>query len=106
MPRSEAYLDAPRSLRRVAYRGSFTDSLAGVAFVAGVAQSGMPSSVLARLIGVGLPLDDLGPWEDAPPAVESPDAVLPSEPAPVDPPVASVPSPMRPVAPFSSPRRR
>lgn len=99
MPRSEAFLDAPRAFRRVAYRGSFTDHLGGVAFVGGVAQSGMPESTLARLVSIGLPLDDLGPWIDAPAPVAAPPA-----PALPDPPTASVPSPVRSVAPFLPPQ--
>lgn len=78
MPPSEAYLDAPRALRRVRHVGSFTDSLGGVMFVAGVAQSGMPEHVLARLRGIGLPLLDLGPWEAAPPAPEPVTAAHPA----------------------------
>lgn len=103
MPRSEAYLDAPINLRRVRHAEAFTDSLTGVPFVAGVAQSGMPPSVLSRLIGLGIPLLDLGPWDAAP----SPLAALPAEPAPTDAPVVSAPSPMRPVpSPYVPPSRR
>ncbi len=110
MPPSEAYLDAPRALRRVRHREAFTDSIGGVVFVAGEAQSGMPESVLARLRGIGLPLDDLGPWEPAPvaapPAVEPvapPSAALPSEPAPPDAP-EEPPSSTAPPAPSPPPR--
>lgn len=61
---SEAWRDAPRGLRRVRHRGVFSDVLGGVVFVAGEAQSGMEGVTLARLVGCGIPLDDLGPWED------------------------------------------
>lgn len=79
MPCSEAYLDAPRSLRRVVHRERFNDSLAGVGFVDGVATAGMPESVFARLVGLGVPLSDCGPWE--PSAVADALATLPTEPA-------------------------
>ncbi len=120
MPASEAHLDAPRALRRVRYRGHFTDCIRGVAFIGGAAQSGMPEAVLSQLLGIGLPLDDLGPWEPAaiaaPPAVEPvapPSAALPSEPAPPDAPVVSpahaappAPSPLPPPRPFTPTHRR
>mgnify|MGYP000550030043 CR=1 FL=1 len=105
MPVSEAWRDAPRSLRRAAYRGHFSDYLGGVLFVAGVAQSGMPEAMLARLRGNGIPLDDVGPWEDTPPAPVAADlAVLPSEPAPDDAPGVSAAHPAPP-APSASPVR-
>ena len=65
MPASEAHLDAPRARRRVVYPG-FNDHVGGVTFADGVGLSGMAEGVLARLLGIGLPLVDLGPWEDAP----------------------------------------
>ena len=105
MPTSEAHLDAPRALRRVRHREAFNDYLAGVAFVGGAAQAGMPESVLARLVGLGLPLDDLGPWE-TPAAEASPDlAALPAEPAPDDAPGVSAAHPAPP-APSASPPPR
>lgn len=91
MPASEAHLDAPRALRRVVYRGSFTDHLGGVAFVDGVAQSGMPERVLRGLLGIGLPLVDLGPWE-APSPDAAPPAAIPDAPA-VSPAHAAPPAP-------------
>ena len=114
MPRSEAYLDAPRALRRVRHREAFSDFLAGVAFRDGAAVSGMPASVLARLVGLGLPLDDLGPWEDsleanvgapsAPAPAPAPYlAALPPEPAPDDAPEVS---PAHAAPPASSPLPR
>mgnify|MGYP003649546289 CR=1 FL=1 len=99
MPRSEAHLDAPIGLRRVRHAEAFTDSLAGVPFVSGVAQSGMPPSVLSRLVGLGLPLLDLGLWDAPAPA---PSAVLPPEPATPDAPAVS-PAHAAPLA--SSPSR-
>lgn len=105
MPVNEAYLDAPRALRRVHYRGgAYTDHLAGVSFIDSVPQSGMSAAVLARLVGIGIPLDDLGPWEDTPPAiVVAPDlAALPVEPAPDDAPAVSPAHVARP-APSASP---
>lgn len=90
MPANEAHLDAPAALRRVRYRGgAFTDHLGGVSFVDSVAQSGMAASTLARLVGIGLPIVDLGPWEDAP----SPAPVVA-----VAPPVEEPPPPAEPVA--------
>jgi hypothetical protein len=91
MPRSEAHLDAPINLRRVRHAEAFTDSLAGVPFVAGAAQSGMPPSVLSRLVGLGLPLLDLGPWDAVPVTPDASAEVLPSDPPPAPSPSAYVP---------------
>lgn len=102
MPCSEAYLDAPRSLRRVVHRERFTDSLAGVDFVDGVATSGMPESVVARLVGLGVPLSDCGPWEPSADAL----ATLPAEPAAADPLAAPVARDAASPSPAPSPRRR
>lgn len=122
MPPSEAWRDAPVGLRKVRHRDSYTDHLGGVSFLRGEAQAGMSSTVLARLLGIGLPLVDLGPWEPAPvaapPAVEPvapPSAALPSEPAPPDAPVVSPahaappapsPLPLPPPRPFTPTHRR
>lgn len=91
MPASEAYLDAPINLRCVRHAEAFSDVLAGVVFVAGVAQSGMPPSVLSRLMGLGLPLSDLGPWDAVPVAPDASAEVLPSAPPPAPSPSPYVP---------------
>lgn len=107
MPASEAWRDAPVALRKVRHRDSFTDYLGGVPFVRGEAQAGMPGTVLSRLLGIGLPLIDLGPWEplpvavvappvEAPPAPDAPPPAAPQAPAPPDAPAVAAPSAVRP----------
>lgn len=78
MPKSEAYLDDCATPQRVRYPG-FNDAVGGVRFVNGVALDPMPTRVLTRLLGIGIPLDVVGPWVDAPPQTMPP-AVAPSLP--------------------------
>lgn len=72
---SEAHLDAPPNLRRVRVHG-FNDSAAGVAFVDGEAQSGVPPIVVARMRAIGFRVEDLGPWSE-PPSADAPATVTP-----------------------------
>ncbi len=109
MPASEAWRDAPRALRKVRHREAFSDVLGGVAFVAGVAQAGMPEPVVARLVGCGVPLLDLGPWEDAPapaPAEAAPPSDDAPAPSPLDAPAVAAPSAARPALSPSAPPSR
>lgn len=85
---SEAHLDAPRDLVRMAHRHNFNGNLGGLRgaeFVGGVAQNGVSRHVAERLIGImGHDLTIVGPWEEptapAPPAPETP--APPAAPAP------------------------
>lgn len=99
MIRSDAHLDAPGDLVRVAHRCRHTGrigALHGVELVGGVAQNGLTLREANRLIGiVGHDLYIVGPWE--PPAAPSAPAPPPPAPTPAAPPA-------RPAAP--SPRRR
>ncbi len=84
MPKSEAHLDDCARPLRVRLPG-FNDSAGGVRFVNGEALDPMPPRVLARLLGIGIPVEVVGPWSDPvpPPAVLT---VTPEPPAePVEP---------------------
>ena len=63
MPKSEAHLDACADNLRVRLHG-FSDSVGGVRFVDGEAIDPMPTRVLTRLLGIGLPLVVVGPWAE------------------------------------------
>jgi hypothetical protein len=70
MPRSEVHLDARDDLRRTRIAG-FSDSVVGVRFVDGVAFDPMPQAAIERLRGIGLPIEDVGPWEAAEPVLSA-----------------------------------
>lgn len=90
---SEAHLDAPRDLVRMAHRHNFNGNLGGLRgaeFVGGVAQNGVSRHVAERLIGImGHDLTIVGPWEEPTP----PAAVEPDEPAPPTAPTPPPPAP-------------
>jgi hypothetical protein len=81
MPKSEAHLDDCTRPLRVRFP-AFSDSAGGVRFVDGEALDPMPTHVLARLLGIGLPLVVVGPWSDPvpPPAVLTVTPEPPAEP--------------------------
>lgn len=85
---SEAHLDAPRDLVRMAHRHNFNGNLGGLRgaeFVGGVAQNGVSRHVAERLIGImGHDLTIVGPWEEPTPsaAAAPPTAPTPPPPAP------------------------
>lgn len=90
---SEAHLDAPRDLVRMAHRHNYTGNLGGlrgVEFVGGVAQNGVAKHVAERLVGImGHDLYVVGPWS---PAVAPGSALLATSapaPAPMTPPAAT-----------------
>ena len=96
MIRSEAHLDAPRDLVRVAHKCNYTGWLGtvrGVGLVGGVAQNGISREEAQRMIGnLGHDLYIVGPWE--PPVAPAPVAVEPAQqptPAPRGAPPAAVP---------------
>lgn len=79
MPTSEAHLDAAHGDLRVRIVG-FTDAVCGVRFVAGEALDPMPPRTLARLRGIGVPVEVVGPWESAPSTQAPTEPVTTSEP--------------------------
>lgn len=103
MIRSEAHLDAPRDLVRVAHKCNYTGWLGtvrGVGLVGGVAQNGISREEAQRMIGnLGHDLYIVGPWE---PAVAPADIAAPVDAAPAQqptpaprgaPPAAVIPVP-------------
>jgi hypothetical protein len=104
--KSEAHLDEPRDLVRLAHRLPFTGWLGGLngaGFVRGVAQNGVSLVVAERLIGIiGRDLAIVGPWEPLlPPPAPAPPLPLAAVAAPPQEPSA----PAR-VAPSASPSRK
>lgn len=79
MPKSEAHLDDCARPLRVRLPG-FNDSAGGVRFVNGEALDPMPTRVLARLLGIGIPVEVVGPWSDTVPPPAAP-AITPEPPA-------------------------